>query len=328
LTFVHHCASQCPCTLTQMPALLKCGGGAISCAAPANVTISLSENVCTLVRPCSTCDALYFLLTDTECNSPFPTLILQHDRGEDTALGVQGCQSPLIANEGQRFQTREVLLGTCNVRTNTNTPESVPNGGRCANGLSSCSRLDINSLSIMPIRTLQGLDVSTYFADSCDAGQLPITWLDVPVQDRNSLFCRVQQEWGTGTLQSYVRHGLRVYTPQPYVTFQSESPSPSVTPSSSPTPSVTLSSSPTLKASLLPALSQTPLVTTPVVALDLVSRAEFYAVSVAVLFLLAGLGVGVALLYHKLQAMQRLPPSQWGQKEPQAVEMVNVLRTR
>jgi len=201
-------------------------GGAISCAAPANVTISLSENVCTLVRPCSTCDALYFLLTDTECNSPFPTLILQHDRGEDTALGVQGCQSPLIANEGQRFQTREVLLGTCNVRTNTNTPESVPNGGRCANGLSSCSRLDINSLSIMPIRTLQGLDVSTYFADSCDAGQLPITWLDVPVQDRNSLFCRVQQEWGTGTLQSYVRHGLRVYTPQPYVTFQSESPSP------------------------------------------------------------------------------------------------------
>ena len=288
-------------------------GAAISCAGPPNATVALVENACTLVRPCSTCGAQYFRLVDTRCDAPVPTLILQHDRGEDMAGGVQGCQVPLAANAGQRYQTREVLLGTCNPRTITRTPDSVPNSnGNCGNSLSSCARLDINALSILPSQTLDGLDVATFFADSCDQSQLPVTWQSVPVQDKNSLFCRVQREWNIGVLPSYARHGLRVYAPQPYTTLLSETPTPSATPSQPPTAPASASPAARPVASLAPPLAAA------------FSREEFVTVSSVVIALLVVLGVGLAALYAKLRALQRLPPAR---KEAQAVEMVNAIHS-
>lgn len=287
-------------------------GGAISCAGPPNATVALAENVCTLVRPCPTCGAQYFRLVDTRCNAPAPTLILQHDRGEDMAGGVQGCQVPLAANAGQRFQTREVLLGTCNARTITRTPDSVPNSnGNCASALSACSRLDINALSVLPVQTLDGLDVTTFFADTCDQSELPVAWQSVPVQDKNSLFCRVQRSWNVGVLASYARHGLRVYSPQPYTTLLSESPTPSATPSQSPTASASASTA-------RPLAPPAPLAAA-------FSRDEFVTVSTVVIVLLVVLGVGLAGLYAKVWAFQRQPPV--ARKEPQAVEMVNAIHS-
>lgn len=294
-------------------------GSAITCAPPANATVTLTENACTQVQPCAACSTQYFKLVDTQCNAPVTTLIVQHDRGEGTAgEETQGCQAPRTANAGQRFQTREVLLGVCNGRTLTRAPESVPNGGNCASSLGSCSRLDINALSILPMQTLEGLDVTSYFADDCATSQLPMTWQSVPVQDMRSLFCRVQQEWGSGALQTYVRHGLRVYAPQPYATLQSESPTPMASPSPSPTPS----SSPTAPSTPTPMAPPTAAAAPAAAGAAAVTRAEFIGIGVPVLVLLAALGMGLAALYLKLRAIQMQAPAH---KEPQAVEMVNAL---
>ena len=321
-------------------------GSAITCSPPANATVALAVNVCTQVRSCPACQDRYFKLVDTQCTAPVATLILQHDRGEDTPGGVQGCQAPRSANAGQRFQTREVLLGVCNNRTAALTPESVSNGGNCASSLSSCSRVDINSLSLQPVQTPEGLDVTTYFSDACSENVLPITWLSVPVQDRGSLFCRVQQQWGSGALQTYVRHGLRVYAPQPYVTLQSLSPTPAATHSPSPTltptpsqslsptpaathPSPTLTPTPSLTPTAQPpersgaaSASPTPPAAAPAAApaSSAVTREEVIGISVAALVLLAALGLGLAVLYLKLPARPQEPP-----KELQPVEMVNAM---
>jgi len=334
-------------------------GSAVACDTRANATVALVENACTPVRLCADCAAQFFRLVDTRCDAPVATYILQHDRGELGGAGVQGCQPPLAANAGQRFQTREVLLGVCNARTVTRTPDSTPNGGNCANALSTCARLDIDALSVLPVQTAEGLDVTTYFADSCDTNQLPVTWQSVPVQDKNSLFCRIQSEWNQGVLASYVRHGLRVYAPPPYATQTSESPSPSPSPSAPATPTATppapapsdlSSASPTATPSL--SLGASPSATPPPsasptatpsaspasaaparpaaaagAAADAVSRAEFAGVSAAVLVSLAALGAGLAALYLKLRAAQRQSPAQEPRKEAAAVEMVNVIHS-
>ena len=306
-------------------------GSAITCSPPANASVSLAVNVCTQVRPCPACQDRYFKLVNTQCTAPVATLILQHDRGEDTPGGVQGCQAPRSANAGQRFQTREVLLGVCNQRTAALTPESVSNGGNCASSLSSCSRVDINSLSLQPVQTPEGLDVTTYFSDGCSEGVLPITWLSVPVQDRGSLFCRVQQQWGTGALQTYVRHGLRVYAPQPYVTLLSASPTPAATHSPSPTLTPTPSPMPTAQPperSGAASASPTPPAAAPAAApaSSAVTREEVIGISVAALVLLAALGLGLAALYLKLQARPLEPPKEPPKdSELQPVEMVNAM---
>ena len=182
------------------------------------------------------------------------------------------------------------------------------------------------------------------------------------MQDKNSLFCRIQAEFGIGVLASYARHGLRVYAPQPYITFVSETPSPSVSPSSSPpgsgspsptvaaqsasaTPSLGSSPSGTASQSASPSMTGTP-PSSPVLSAspsvsptpaaraaaaagpgDSVSRAEFVGVSVAVLISLAVLGGGLAGVYFKLQALRRQTPASGTAQEwkPHSVEMVNVL---
>ena len=302
-------------------------GGAVTCTGPANASVSLAESVCTRVQPCAACTEQYFLLTDTQCAAPVPSLILQHDRGEITPGGVQGCQSPLGANAGQRFQSREVLLGVCNGRTITRTPDQVPNSNsNCGNSISACSRLDINALSILPVQTSEGLDISTFFADACASAELPVTWVSVPVQDKNSLFCRVQREWNVGVLPSYARHGVRVYAPQAYPTALSESPTPSVSPSVTAT-AAPASPSPLVTATAAPATPAPPPAAFAAPA-DAVSRAEFAGISAAVLILLAALGAGLVVLLRKLQAIQRLALArEWQKQQPQAVEMVNALHT-
>lgn len=336
-------------------------GGSFPCVAPADVTIDVVADTCTPVLPCSTCGTQYFKLVDTQCDAPAPVLMLQMDRGENSAA-VLACNGPLAANAGQRFQTRELLGGVCNVRTITGTPPgTAPNtGDNCVTN--PCTRLDINTLSMFAQENAagEGWDImvhSTFSDQPACTGDVFMSWPTIPEQDPGSLFCRNFAEWSMRGFQSIARHGLRVYAPQSYPTVRSASQSPSLSATASPTPSPTVtaggspsvslsstmsptptpsegsspSATPTPSSSSAPtplespSSSPSPLASTAGAVSSSSDRAALIGVSVTSVVVIAGLCGGLVFVFLKLRAVTLKQPAPrlaaWPEKQPAWVKV-------
>ncbi len=262
-----------PQGLNLLYPLMEPWGGHFSCAPEfLEMQVSLVKGQCSGPYLSRFFRFRFLKLVDSEClPPPSPLVNLQFDRG---VIGQPGSDQLFpcdnfdrgIENFGSfRFQSRQVLTGVCNPRLGVAPPGCSFQAGltpfrqNCVNGndfstgrcFGLCNRFDFNSFSI---EVAPSGDINLFYGDSCsgDNNILPqLTFLSVPVSPNMAdTFCRGVMGAPFGII---ARHGIRAYSPQPYITVLSATPTPSTSPSITGTPS----SSPSTTGTVSPTTSPT-----------------------------------------------------------------------
>lgn len=196
-------------------------GSSPSCAGQSANAVDLALGACTAVpSPCPTCGQQFWKLVGTTCDPPTPSIMIQQDRG--LVLGTAAC-TDLAGNTPGRFQTRQLLVNSCNPRR-ISFPSQQDNGR------------DVYQLGIYNEIESPPTTVAISYYPGNNPLQLTCAsnvfyTMSVPLQQLAGTVCTSAPMTFVGAVI-----GLRAYLPEPYLTVVAPSPSAPAMPSVSPTP--------------------------------------------------------------------------------------------